>query len=441
MGKYDETYKRIREAVYSVRLIDTHEHLVQEKERLASKPDLFETILQHYLSSDLVSSGLSMKDLEELRNPNLPLTERWEIFKPFWENVQNTGYAWALKIAFRDLYGIDELTDETYMTLAKAMEERNKPGLYEWVLREKAGIERIILDTSTDTPVEEVDRRFFSPVIRFRDFVMVKSRVELEALETRCGRKIHSLNDLVDSLKAEFRRVYPHVVGVKIGLAYMRTLKFDKVSFREAEEVFNNIYKQEMFDRITIGKTRRTVPAGLSLNECKPLQDFMVHKVIQFASEMDLPIQIHTGLQEGNENIITNSNPTLLVNLFREYKEVKFDIFHGSYPYIGELAALAKNFPNVYVDMCWLHIISPYKAREALSEWLDTVPSNKIFGFGGDYRFIEGVYGHSVIARENIAKVLADKVAEGILTDEQAMKIAEKLLRKNAEELFLKKRV
>ena len=317
----------------------------------------------------------------------------------------------------------------------------DKPGLYEWVLREKAGIERIILDTSTDTPVEEVDRRFFSPVIRFRDFVIVRSRVELEALETRCGRKIHSLNDLVDSLKAEFRRVYPHVVGVKIGLAYMRTLKFDKVSFREAEEVFNNIYKQEMFDRITIGKTRRTVPAGLSLNECKPLQDFMVHKVIQFASEMDLPIQIHTGLQEGNENIITNSNPTLLVNLFREYKEVKFDIFHGSYPYIGELAALAKNFPNVYVDMCWLHIISPYKAREALSEWLDTVPSNKIFGFGGDYRFIEGVYGHSVIARENIAKVLADKVAEGILTDEQAMKIAEKLLRKNAEELFLKKRV
>ena len=167
----------------------------------------------------------------------------------------------------------------------------------------------------------------------------------------------------------------------------------------------------------------------------------MVHKVIQFAGEIGLPVQIHTGLQEGNENIITNSNPTLLVSLFREYKKVKFDIFHGSYPYVGELAALAKNFPNVYVDMCWLHIVSPYKAREALSEWLDTVPSNKIFGFGGDYRFVEGVYGHSIIARENIAKVLADKVEEVVLTERRAVKIVEKLLKQNAENLFFKRTI
>ena len=126
-------------------------------------------------------------------------------------------------------------------------------------------------------------------------------------------------------------------------------------------------------------------PEGLTLGETKPLQDFIVHKLIQLAVRKNLVIQIHTGLQEGNDNVLTNSDPTLLVNLFSEYKEAKFDIFHGAYPYTGELAALAKNFPNVYVDMCWLHIISPSRAREALTEWLDTVPSNKIFCFGGDY--------------------------------------------------------
>jgi predicted TIM-barrel fold metal-dependent hydrolase len=166
----------------------------------------------------------------------------------------------------------------------------------------------------------------------------------------------------------------------------------------------------------------------------------MVHTVIQLAAKRGLPIQIHTGLQEGNENILVNSKPTLLVNLFREYKEARFDVFHGSYPYTGELASLAKNFPNVYADLCWLHIISPFKARQTLSEWLDTIPSNKIFGFGGDYRFIEGVYGHAVIARYNIARVLTEKVEEGIYSKSEAVQIAHKLLKDNAHELFFSKK-
>ncbi len=229
-------------------------------------------------------------------------------------------------------------------------------------------------------------------------------------------------------------------IGVKVGLAYMRKLRFDKVSQREAEEVFVNIYNQELFRKRQLNTRVETVPEGLSLKETKPLQDFMVHKIIQLAGKRRLPIQIHTGIQEGNENIITNSNPTLLTNLFREYKEVRFDVFHGSYPYTGELAVLAKNFQNVYIDMCWLHIISPYRARQALAEWLDTVPWNKIFGFGGDYLFAEGVYGHSVIARENIARVLTEKVEEGSFTEEQAVYLARKLLRDNAYEFFFSKK-
>ena len=136
-------------------------------------------------------------------------------------------------------------------------------------------------------------------------------------------------------------------------------------------------------------------------------------------------------------NLVTNSNPTHLVNLFIDYGEAKFDILHGSYPYTAELATLAKNFHNVYVDLCWLHIISPSHARRALSEFLDTVPSNKILAFGGDYRFVEGVYGHAVIARQNVAKVLTEKVEEDGYEEMEAIHLAKRLLRDNAIELFL----
>jgi predicted TIM-barrel fold metal-dependent hydrolase len=436
MTEQSNIYQHLTNAISQIPIIDTHEHLIQEKERLASKPDLFQTFLAHYLSSDLISAGMSYDELSVLRDSSIPLETRWTLFAPYWDDVQYTGYAQVIKKAVQGLYGVKGLSDKTYEKIASRMVERNQLGLYNWVLRDKAGIKHMILD-STETPLDQVDSSIFSPVMRFRDFIMVRSKPELHMLEQRCQQQIHTLHDLVQALESEINRLHQHIVGIKIGLAYQRTLKFDKVTYQEAEEIFTNIFNQETFERVMIGNRHQYISASLSLHECKPLQDFLVHRIIQVASRHGLPIQIHTGLQEGNENIITNSQPTLLTNLFREYRNVSFDIFHGAYPYSGELASLAKNFQNVFIDLCWLHMISPLRARSALSEWLDTVPSNKIFGFGGDYRFIEGVYGHAVIARANIAQVLADKVNEGVMSEPQAIQLALRLLHDNAYYFFL----
>jgi hypothetical protein len=91
------------------------------------------------------------------------------------------------------------------------------------------------------------------------------------------------------------------------------------------------------------------------------------------------------------------------------------------YPYQGVTAALAKMFPNVFIDMCWSHIISPGAAMHALSDFLDAVPYNKICGFGGDYAFVDGVYGHLYLARRNISQVLAAKVNAGVFPIDTAI--------------------
>ena len=77
---------------------------------------------------------------------------------------------------------------------------------------------------------------------------------------------------------------------------------------------------------------------------------------------------------------------------------------------------LAKNFPNVHLDMCWAHIVSPNASVLALQEWIDTVPLNKISAFGGDYLFVDGVYGHQHLARADVVRALAAKVEEGCST-------------------------
>jgi len=161
-----------------------------------------------------------------------------------------------------------------------------------------------------------------------------------------------------------------------------------------------------------------------------------MHQLLSLCERYSIPVQIHTGLQEGIWGRLTDSNPSLLIDIFREYRHVKFDVFHAGYPYSRELGAIAKQFPNVYLDLCWTHAISPEGARRILSEWLDLLPSSKILAFGGDYVFVEGAYGHSRIARYNVAKVLAEKVEDRDFKLEEAIKIARRILRENAKRLF-----
>ena len=166
------------------------------------------------------------------------------------------------------------------------------------------------------------------------------------------------------------------------------------------------------------------------------MQDYMMHQVIRAAIDAGLPVQIHTGLQEGNENIITNSDPTHLINLIIEYREARFDLFHGGYPYTSAWATLAKNFANVYPDLTWVHIISPEIGRRLLHELIETVPGNKILAYGGDSVTVEMAYGHLRMARDVVSRVLSEKVQEGYMSEEEAIVLGRKMLRDNPAALY-----
>ena len=200
------------------------------------------------------------------------------------------------------------------------------------------------------------------------------------------------------------------------------------MDFDDAEAAFRKALEE---------RNRRCSGRNKSLFIPETVQDYVMHHILSAANERGLFIQFHTGLLEGNRGMLSNSNPELLENLFLKYPGVKFDLFHIGYPYTGVTAALAKTYPNVYIDMCWAHIISPVSARNALSDFLDAVPYNKIMCFGGDYVIVDAIYGHLMIARENIARVLEGKIRDRTLTVSQAITIAERILHENPEEVLL----
>lgn len=92
---------------------------------------------------------------------------------------------------------------------------------------------------------------------------------------------------------------------------------------------------------------------------------------------------------------------------------------------------------NVWLNLCWTHIISQRFATDGLDEAIDLIPMNKLLAFGGDYGVpVEKVYGHLTMAREDIARVLAGRIASKQMTEEQALTLARMWLWDNPKELY-----
>jgi hypothetical protein len=139
----------------------------------------------------------------------------------------------------------------------------------------------------------------------------------------------------------------------------------------------------------------------------------------------------------GIRNRVDKTNAAYLTSVLELHRNVRFDLFHGNWPYLGDLLFLGKNYPNVSIDCCWLHIIDPFYAIELLERAVLTLPHTKIHGFGGDYGDIpEFIAGHLQICRQNIAAALTNLVEGCWLEEEQALSLAKDWLFNNPNFFF-----
>ena len=418
----DRTLQDIHDHINSLEIIDTHEHLPGTEAARPRPTDVLTEYLSHYFNRDLISAGLPEADFRRVIDHTQPLAERWALVEPYWEHARHTGYGLSLETTVQGLYGIERIDGSTIEPLNEAFQRSLEPGAYRRVLKDKCRI-RVSLNNEEG----EMDPEFFLRAYHVDDFILPRTWNDIRTVEQESGVLIRGFDDWLEAAEAVFERLPQMRVGcLKSALAYERPLRYDRVTRSEAEAGFNQGF------------------AGLHLPDWgerpfavpKAFQDYMMHFILRLAGRTGYTFQFHTGLQEGNGNLIYNSDPALLSNLFLEYPDVGFDLFHIGYPYLRTLGVLAKNFPNVYIDMCWAHIVSPTAAVAALVEWLDLVPANKISAFGGDYCFVDAVYGHQLWARGNVARALTIKVEQGVFNVDRACRIGEMLFVDNPMAIF-----
>lgn len=201
--------------------------------------------------------------------------------------------------------------------------------------------------------------------------------------------------------------------------AYRRTLLFETHTHAEAQQSYEGWLKGEQ-----------------RFASLKPMQDYIAHAIFRWANEQKLLLQVHTGYQEGNDGYFPDADPSHLIRVILQYPDIRFDLFHMGFPYQSKIGAMGKKFPNVYLNLCWMHILSPIVTQNTLHEWIQQVPLNKIFAFGGDCLFYDGVVGHLELAKRCVANVLTAKVQEGFWVWKEAEKAAQMLFYLNPKKCY-----
>lgn len=406
-------------------IIDTHEHLPSETWRVAQVVDFF-TLFSHYCVGDMVAAGLPPGELAVLESPATPVEKKWLIFAPYYTLIKNGSYARAARIAMQRFYGYHDLTClEDAEIVTEKIRQQNQPGLYRQVLVDACRLKTSIVFTN-----ELYESSFFNFVYTVDHLINLNHIEDLRSAASEMGGTYYTLAHFVDSLQAFIRtKAENGVKGIKFTTAYYRDLVFDNVPTAEADRIYNKLSSAPYLISDRLGRS-------IDNREVMVLQDFLTLRVLDVCDQLGLPVVFHTGLHAGNRNNPANARPEPLWRQFFAYPNLNFILLHGALPWVHETAMLAKSYPNVYIDMAWMHIISPEISQTTLNAWIDLLPRNKILGFGGDYLVVEKVFGHLTLAKENICRALSQKVSAGAVTESEACSWIDHLLHDNASRLY-----
>jgi predicted TIM-barrel fold metal-dependent hydrolase len=408
--------------ILSTSLCDTHEHLRTEQTYTETGPDILQSLFENYVSADLVVAGApqpAVQSLLDAANPDV--RERFAAVRPAWERVRHTGYGEAVRIIAREIYEIDELTPDAIEAAQPRHAALRKPGERLRILREVANLDHVQIDHfQRSCPPDLSGPDFFFYDISWAAFS--RGQPDLGPLAEETGVEVRDLASLRQAMETVFRQNSPTAIAVKSQHAYNRTLRWQPRSDREAAKAL---------------AAYQLNPEEVSEEDRLCLGDWCWARGVELAIEHDLPFKIHTGYYAGHSRMpvdyIRGGN---LCPLLAHYLDARFVLMHIAYPYNDELVALAKHYPNVYVDLCWAWSIDPYSAGDFVRRCIHAVPSNKLFIYGGDTGWPTASYAYTQQARRWLARALQGEVDDGLLTEAEAMGLATRWMRTNQYECF-----
>ena len=424
----------LESALAEVPVLDVHTHLCGAK--LAAR-GLHDILLYHMIVSDLYSAGCP-SGARLTQFPNWASREeahqRLQEALPYLPHIQNTSGWWGVRMILRDLYHWNEpITQDNWRRLDDLVRERADDGAWARSILKRVNLQRTcaeycrrgagegddVLQYSLewgmfmraqwgeyDTAVYDLERTWGRPP---------EAPVAILGSGSRPGtdRVIKSLDDVHAAMKH-----------------YVDSIPYDRV-ISTASGVSTDIdYRLPTDQEMALALQRRgqAGPAERDIYAAYIGEAFLAalekradEIVFQFSLGAE-PLPFETASR------ISQKTLAQLAEMVGRHPKLRFQCFVASRHANQTLCTMCRELPNFSLAGFWWHSFFPGAICQVMTERLDMVPVNKQVGFFSDAYSVEWCYAKAIIVRKQMARVLAEKVAQGQYTFEEARNVAREIL-------------
>lgn len=398
-------------------VVDTHEHYSPEQYWSGEHSDFFD-LLCPYACDDLISAGMPPETWAALANKALPIAERLALLSPYLPYVRFGSYFRVVDAVARKRYGLREYTAaELERIRPQIARDFSREGFD--LLKSEGNIRHVLTFLPFDChhAAKGTQMRVVPTVsdIDFSDVSMITK------LSSATGARIDSFAGLLKALDALFEQYASACIrDIKVGSAYRRRLDFKPRAAREAENAFMRVLAAASKG----DESARGGQEGVYERELITLDDYLAYYMVGLAGKHGMGAFIHCGLHAWNFNEPQNAQAGGLRALIATHPGVRFTLLHCGVPYFNDALLLCKYYPNVVLNMTWLHVIDRVEGVRLCERLLDMIPLNKIEAFGGDYFSVPMSLEHLAIVKEAMACALSPAIVQGRMTLKDALEIA-----------------
>jgi uncharacterized protein len=389
VSSVNKNYAELLRYTNTLDVIDAHEHIVSAEDHV-DRYLCFYNFFSDYVRWDLYGAGVPKQYLNFRPKNEEDAIEIFNVIEPYLPYIENGSYMLSVKMALKKYFNCDKIDRSNFLDISRKLNKENTVENYHKILKD-AHIVTMLEQSVEGNPRE---KEFVNLIPLGFQFSMERTWVNM----CRDNKKmtLDEIMVLYDTEIAKERR--KGAVGIKF---------------------FPHVFI-ESNDSLVAVQQLNDIKNGKEFNQRSTLARYIYERQIDIATKNKLVVAIHLGVWAN----LTDKTPSILFNIVEKHTDATFDIYHMGIPFIRETAFLGKNYPNVFLNMCWAHSVSESMVLNSLDEWIDIVPTNKIIAFGGDVITLpQHAVGMLEVAKQNICLGLARRIERNRLNMTSAKKI------------------
>lgn len=428
-----DTFRRIREAMDSMRIFDVHSHLGGGGYRQART--LADIISYHWLATELIRAAGRRPASDPQQDPEGYIRE----VLPYFPMISNTSNHYALMGILKDLYGLKDrtITEANWRELDSQVRRTAEDPSWLGEVLAKAKVEKVLVAIRD---LAQPDERFVPYEYAEYLYMPLPQRPSRGTTKKRKGliedgRPFPAVSEELDELicaRLDALAAERKVRALHVWLGW--NWHYSPPDMKRLAELLGRLSSASKQSQEALFLEAES----LRPDERDMLVSFCADSVAKAAARHRMVVQFFHGMtpyEPGSLGCVSTWDPDFLRSLkahLAGHRDVLFDLFLGTRIPGHEAASVSRVYCNLMVSGAWWHAFAPSTMTSFFRDRLEMLPSNAWNAFYSDGYIVEWIYGKLLVTKHCLARALAGMVEEGFLTEGDALSIAQRLLYENA---------